>query len=248
MSFLPTPRRLSATPLASLPAVVIDTETTGLDAAHDHVVEIGAVRLTGGEAGETYSTLVRPGIAIPPMSSKIHGIHDADVADAPDFVDAAAAFSAWIGPAIVLGFSIGFDLAILKAEHERHGLAWKEPRSLDVQHLVELVGPELPELSLELAAEWLGIKVANRHRALPDALLTGRVFLALVTKLRERGITTLAQAERAARAVTGRHDEDARLGLQAVGLLGEPSGGVAEYARIDSFPYRHRVSELMRTP
>jgi CBS domain-containing protein len=248
MSFRPTPVRYSAAPLASLPAVVIDTETTGLDAAKDRVIEIGAVRLAGGETRETYSTLVRPGVAIPPAASKVHGIHDADVADAPGFAEVAAAFSAWAGPAVVIGFSVGFDLAILKAEHERYGIPWKPPRSLDVRHLVELASPELPELSLELAAEWLGIEVADRHRALGDALLTGRIFLALVGKLRQRGITTLAQAERACSALTARHDEEARFGWHAVGRLGEPSAGLAEYARIDSFPYRHRVADLMRLP
>jgi len=248
MSFVRAPDRLSAAPLASLPAVVIDTETTGLDAARDRIIEIGAVRLARGRAGETYSTLVRPGIAIPPAATNIHGIRDADVADAPGFAEAAAAFSAWAGPAVVLGFSVGFDLAILKAEHERYGLPWKPPRSLDVRHLVELVGPELPELSLELATKWLGIDVADRHRALGDAQLSAQVFLALVGKLRGRGITTLAQAERACRSLTERLDEEARSGWHAVGRSYEPHAGTAEYARIDSFPYRHRVADLMRSP
>lgn len=248
MSFLPTPRRLSAAPLASLPAVVVDTETTGLDAARDRIVEIGAVRLAGGKTGETYSTLVRPDIAIPPTASNVHGIRDADVVDAPRFAEAAAVFSAWAGPAVVIGFSVGFDLAILKAEHERNGIPWKPPRSLDVRHLVEIIGPELPDLSLDTVAEWLGIHVATRHRGLADALLAGQVFLALVGKLREHGITTLAQAERACHALTELLEQEARVGWHAVGWTGGPSAGLAEYARIDSFPFRHRVADLMRSP
>ena len=47
MSFPATPESLSSVPLGALPVVAIDTETTGLDAARDRVVEIGAVRLTG---------------------------------------------------------------------------------------------------------------------------------------------------------------------------------------------------------
>src|SRR3546814_3413063 len=56
-----------------------------------------------------------------------------------------AALSAWIGNAVVIGYAVGFDLAMLRAEHERHGLAWSPPRSLCLRHLVQLVAPELPD-------------------------------------------------------------------------------------------------------
>ena len=247
MSFPSVPHKLSAAPLASLPGVVFDTETTGLDAARDRIIEIGAVRLAGAGLGDTYSTLVRPGIPIPPTATSIHGLGDADVADAPGFGEAAAAFSSWVGASVVIGFSVGFDLAVLKAEHDRAELGWSAPRSLDVRHLTQLVAPELPELSLELAAEWLGVEVTGRHRALGDARVTARLYLALVPKLRERGIATLAQAERACRAMTERMDTEAAAGWHVSGGP-DAASGMAEYARIDSFPYRHRVGDLMRAP
>jgi CBS domain-containing protein len=246
LSFLAPTERLSAVPLTSLPAIVIDTETTGLDVAGDRIIEIGAARLstTGDTERETYSSMVSPGIAIPPASTNIHGIRDPDVADAPDFADAMAEFANWAGPSLVIGFSIGFDLAIFEAEHARNDLAWRAPRSLDVRHIVEIVAPQLPDMSLELAAEWLGIEVVKRHRALADAQLTAEIFLALIPKLRERGITTLGQLERSCRSLTPRLAEEASAGWHMAG----PSTGVAAYSRIDSLPYRYRVGELMSTP
>ncbi len=176
-------------PLASLPVVVLDTETTGLDVSNDRVIEIGAVRLNGGSVREsdTYSVLVNPGVPISSASSQIHHILDEDVADAPVFAEAMAAFAEWSGSPVVVGYSIGFDLTILKAEHERHGLAWRMPRHLDVRHLSHLVAPKLPNESLETVAAWLKLDVANRHRALGDALLTAQIFLALVPRWRSIG-------------------------------------------------------------
>lgn len=253
MSFQATSGGLSGMPLSSIPAVVIDTETTGLDVGRDRVVEIGAVRLETCAPGPqpVYSETIDPGVPIPEASIRIHGIADADVAGAQKFPERIADFAAWAGPAVVVGYSIGFDLAVLKAEHERHGVPWQPPRALDVGHLVDLVAPALPEKSLETAAGWLGVEVAGRHRALGDARLAAEIFRAVVPKLREKGIVTLAQAERAARALTNRMTEEARAGWHDMAQSGETGGDgspVAEYARIDSFPYRHRVADLMKSP
>ncbi|MYF08985.1 MAG: CBS domain-containing protein, partial [Rhodospirillaceae bacterium] len=151
---------------------------------------------------------------------------------------------------VVIGYSVGFDLAVLKAEHERHGLPWQPPRSLDVGHLVDLVAPALPEKSLETAAGWLGVELSGRHRALGDALAAAEIYRAVVPKLREKGIVTLAQAERAVRALSTRMTEEAQSGWHDMGQSGDARDGsrIAEYVRIDSFAYRHRVADLMKHP
>ncbi len=249
MSFRSTSGGLSGMPLSSVPAVVIDTETTGLDVEKVRIVEIGAVRLETCAPGprREFSELVDPGIAIPAAATGIHGIADSDVAEAPPFPERMAEFGAWAGSVVVIGYSVGFDLAVLKAEHERHGLAWHPPRALDVRHLVELVAPELPEQSLEMAAGWLGVEVADRHRALGDARVAAEVYRAVVPKLRDRGLVTLAQAERAIRALSARMTEEAQAGWHDMAQSGAKEA-IAEYIRIDSYPYRHRVADLMKTP
>ena len=239
-------------PLSSLPTVVIDTETTGLDVEKVRIVEIGAVWLDSCAPGSEriYSELVDPGIPIPGSSTEIHGIADSDVDGAPAFPERMAEFAAWAGPTVVTGHSIGFDLAVLKAEHERHGLPWQPPRALDVGHLVDLVAPALPEKSLETAAGWLGVELSGRHRALGDARAAAEIYRAIVPKLREKGIVTLAQAERAVRALSNRMTEEAQSGWHDMRQSGEVRDGsrIAEFARIDSFAYRHRVGDLMKHP
>jgi CBS domain-containing protein len=59
--------RTSVAPLIAINAVVMDTETTGLDPTNARVIEVGAVRLTGGRIADAppLRRLVRPDIPIP---------------------------------------------------------------------------------------------------------------------------------------------------------------------------------------
>ena len=247
MSFQPTQDGLSALPLGSVPGIALDLETTGLDVEKDRVVEIGAVRLgPGGQ--DTFSCLVNPGLAIPEKATAIHGIGDADVAGAADFQTAMTEFAAWAGNGVIVGYSIGFDIAVLKAEHRRHNMRWQPPRHIDVRHLTQLVAPNLPEQSLEMTAEWLGITLEDRHRALGDARAAAAIAASLVPHLRKRGITTLSQAERAVRSLTRQMEEEAQVGWVTEEGEGRPGQPVPQYARIDGFAYRHRVADLMSSP
>ena len=211
MSFHLPKGGLSALPLHSLPAIVADTETTGLDTATDRIIEIAAVRVHNGTVSDDrFSELVQPGLPVPAKSTEIHGIRDADLAQAETFPAVMARFAGWAGGDVLIGYSLGFDLAVLEAEHLRAGLKWQAPRTLDVRHLVQLVAPDLPGQTLDIAAEWLGIEITDRHRALGDALVTAQIFNALIDRLRARDIVTLAQAERACRSLSSHLSAEAR--------------------------------------
>ena len=121
--------RRSVTPLIALDAVVVDTETTGLDPRKAWIVEIGAVRLVAGrlQPNAAFRRLLHPGEPIPKAAIGIHGIDDAVVADAPAFADIWPELSSLIGDAVVIGHALGFDLAVLKRECERAGIGWTPP-------------------------------------------------------------------------------------------------------------------------
>ena len=107
-------------PLAQrLDAVVIDTETTGLDAAHARgSSQIGACRIRGAEpieSGNSRRSLIRA-CRSPPRPRPIHGISDADVRGAPSVCGGRAGDRrASQRELVVIGHSIGFDLAVLEA-------------------------------------------------------------------------------------------------------------------------------------
>jgi CBS domain-containing protein len=242
-------RASSATPLIALDAVVIDTETTGLDAAKARLVEVAAVRIAAGEvdASASLRTLVRPDEPIPAAATRIHGIDDAAVSSAPPFGEIWPMLRGAIGEKVVIGHTLGFDLAVLKRECERAGVAWTRPRSLDTRLLAEVARPDLAGYSLDQLAAWLGIEPTGRHAALGDATITARVFLALLPKLRECGIRTLAEAEQACRALTDVLAEQHRAGWVEPVAPGRREGERA-LARIDSYPYRHRIADVMSAP
>lgn len=239
------------TPLLSLDAVVIDTETTGLDPRKARAVELGAVRVAGGKLidGECFRQLLRPGDEkVSAASTLVHGIDDAALTAAPQFAEAWPRFRAFVGRSVVIGHTLGFDLAVLRRECELAQLPWSRPRTLDTRMLAEIAAPELAGYSLEKLADWLGVEAAGRHTALGDAAMTARVFIALVPKLRDHGIRTVAEAERACRALTAVLDDQVRLGwIEAVEA---PARADAERTlrRFDAFAYRHRNRDIMKSP
>jgi CBS domain-containing protein len=236
-----------STPLVALDAVSLDLETTGLDARTARAVQIGAVRLANGHIDQKarFETLVNPGIAIPAETTKIHGITEADVRTAPPFADIVAELEAFLGNSIIIGHTVGYDLNVLKREYEIVGRVWPARRALDTRMLAKLAVPTLAHHGLDHVCEWLKVPIVGRHSAIGDAEATARLFLALIPLLRERNVRTLAEAEAASQRLA-ESEARAASGLTAPAL---PAGGEAgPITRIDSFPYRHRVCDVMSTP
>lgn len=235
------PVATAVTPLRSLTAIVLDTETTSLDVRRARVLEIGAIAILNGRlVPEPYfASLINPQTEIPPASVAIHGITDDAVKSAGSFAQVYQRYRDFAGTHLVLGYAVGFDLAMLRGEHERAGLAWKAPRFLDVLELARLLRPDLPNFSLEALAAWLGIAVVERHRALPDARLAAEIFLALLPRLRKISVRTLAEAEDACRKFS------TSPGVADWQEAAVPSTGPV---RTDSYPYRHRARDIMSRP
>jgi DNA polymerase-3 subunit epsilon len=95
---------------------------------------------------------------------------------------------------VIVGHSIGFDLAILKSECGRAGLSWTTPPALDTALLYSALYPKEKEIGLENLAERFGVEIEGRHTALGDALVTAEIWVALMAQLMDRGITTYGEA------------------------------------------------------
>jgi CBS domain-containing protein len=241
--------RTSGAPLIALNAVVLDTETTSVDAAHARIIEIGAVRLAGGRIADALPLrrLIRPDIPIPADSARIHGFTDAAVADAPRFAAVWPELAGYFGDTVLIGHSIGFDLAVLERECARAKILWQGRPSLCTRILSQIVNPALADFSLDHVASWLGVDVVGRHSALGDATTAAKVFQKLVPLLRNRGIRTLGEAIRATATLRQLIDEQLRAGW--IDVSGVPADPLAETGpRIDTYPYRHRVREIMTSP
>ena len=195
---VPPPARAPAerTPLEELPAVVVDTETTGLDVTQARLVSVAAVRVHGDHAyrGATLDRLVRPDVPIPPHTTAVHGITDDMVRDAPGPAPVLAELTALAGPAVWIGHNIGFDVEIVQRESQRHGVDWTPPYRLDTLRLAGALMPNRQGLALEALAELFDIEVVGRHTALGDVLVTASLYLRMLPMLRDAGVYTLGDA------------------------------------------------------
>jgi CBS domain-containing protein len=238
----------SAMPLLALDAMVIDTETTGLDARNARIVEIALVPLVKGhlDTAAACRRLVRPDVAIPARATRIHGIDATTVAAAPTFGEAWPELAAILGERVVIGHTLNFDLGVLEGECRRAHRQWLRPRALDVRLLAELAAPNLNDYSLESLAAYLKFEIAGRHSALGDAIGAGCAFAALLPRLRNVGIRTLAEAERSCAALSEARETQYRPAW--VNTTSRPHHPDPEPERIDSYPYRHRVRDLMSIP
>jgi DNA polymerase-3 subunit epsilon len=192
----PAGKIADSTELLELPTLVLDTETTGLNVRTDRIVSIGAVRVHGNRVfhNVTLDRLVNPGLAIPARSTAVHGITNSMVAGAPPFADVVGELQSMMSDTVIVGHNIRFDLAMLRRESERAGIAWKAPLSLDTGLLVIALEPNTESLNLEAVANRFGVEIQGRHTALGDCLVTAEVFVRMIPRLHDLGIRTFAEA------------------------------------------------------
>lgn len=240
-----------STPLISLAAAAIDTETTGLDPRNARIVQIAAVRIIGRviDRDEAHQSLVNPGVAIPAASSDIHGIRDQHVKDAPDFVQAWQAFDAFTGPRVLIGYRTGFDVSVMKQECTLAGIDWRDRHWLCVQVLSRLVSSKpLAIDSLESLCDWLGVTIEDRHTALGDAKAAAGIWTELIPRLRKKGIRTLGEALAASGNLL--NDGAQEMARFSAGIEADVSAleSAQPPVRIDSYAYRRRLADVMSAP
>jgi DNA polymerase-3 subunit epsilon len=178
--------------LAGERASVLDTETTGMSpAAGAALVEVARVDIESGTLGGTWSSLIRPGRAIPPDAIAVHGITDAMVADAPTPTEIGARLRPMVDERTLVFHNAPFDLPFLVVLLRDAGQPPLFNPIVDTLGLARgLFGAG--SNSLGQLAQRLGLPPETTHRALGDARTTARVFLALADRWeRERGIRSL---------------------------------------------------------
>jgi DNA polymerase III subunit epsilon len=189
--------------------VVLDVETTGLQPSRQRIIEIAIARYSGGVAQNLWESLCNPGRSVPKYIIKLTGIDDDLLEDAPTFDTIAETVDELLTDTIVVGHNVEFDLGFLNAELDRLGRPPLVNDRIDTLALATRLLPNLRKPTLNALAQRLGVseQPRTRHRAGPDAALTGTVAVALLEQARDAGYRSLDELKAVARPVTRRPRE-----------------------------------------
>ncbi|MEJ7622396.1 MAG: exonuclease domain-containing protein [Pyrinomonadaceae bacterium] len=179
--------------LAKTGFVVFDLETTGAKAPPCRITEIGAYRVVNGEVKEEFQSLVNPEMPIPPFITQLTNITNEMVADAPVFRDLAPDFLNFIGDSVLVAHNSGFDMRFLNHEIGRafRGYKMANPCLCTVRLSRKLL-PDVENHKLKTLAAHYSIDLINHHRAAADAHATAHIFINLLGKLNDHGVSDLA--------------------------------------------------------
>ncbi len=194
-------------PLDAQRWVVLDTESSGLDAARDRLISVAAVavKFAAGRASialhDSFEVVLRQdGAPSTPDKHNIllHRIGAGAQAEGVDPVAALRAFTAYVGSSPLLAFHAAFDRAMLSgATQARLGSTLRNPW-LDIEHVAAVIHPEVKARSLDEWMQALDIRCVARHQASADALASAEVFLRLWPILNAQGAGTFGATRRLA--------------------------------------------------
>lgn len=162
--------------------IYYDTETTGVKAKKDKVIEIAAYDPVNQKE---FVTLINPFMPIPKEASAIHHITDEMVSTAPSFKEVAFEFSDFCSGDVVLiaHNNDNFDQLFLEAEFEAAGIPIPTWRYIDTLKWARKYRPDLPRHSLQSLRELHHIPANNAHRALDDVIILHQVFSEMIDDL-----------------------------------------------------------------
>ena len=168
--------------------VVFDIETTGLSKETESITEIGAVKVADGKIIDRFSTFVNPERPIPAEITKLTGITDEMVADAPVITEILPKFLEFCGDAVLVAHNANFDTGFIRLNAERKCGIEVKNTVLDTLELSRALLPELKKHKLNIICEHLGVSLEGHHRAVNDAEATAEVFLKFIDMLVEKEI------------------------------------------------------------
>jgi DNA polymerase-3 subunit epsilon len=147
--------------------VMLDLETTGGSAVHDRITEIAAVRVENGLEVARWSTLVNPGVSIPPFIQSLTGITNTMVEDAPTFAQVAPTLLDLLDGAVFVAHNVRFDHGFVVNELARLEKPLKV-KTLCTVRLSRKLYPQHKGHGLDAIMQRHGLCTQARHRAMGD--------------------------------------------------------------------------------
>lgn len=162
---------------------VLDTETTGLSAYYDEVIEIGILKVRSGDVTDRYEQLIRPKYEIDGFITSLTGITNEMVADKPPIEDVKGDVLAFLGNDIIVGHNTSFDVRFLAAGFQEN----INNEYMDTMQFARKLYPDLPHHRLSDLSEHLNL-TNNEHRAIADCVTTMELYEAMKTEMAQKGL------------------------------------------------------------
>ncbi len=169
----------------------LDVETTGLSPRTSRVCEVALIAFQGNCRVGHFSSLVNPGLPIPPETTRIHGITDEMVGNSPAFPALAPRLIALLEGSVIVAHNAEFDLSFMEMEFARAGLKLPELPVIDTLFIARRLGT-FTNNRLGTIAKELDISAENWHRALSDVEMTRRIFEHFMVIFKKDGASTVA--------------------------------------------------------
>lgn len=147
---------------------VLDIETTGLSPQNDYITEISAIKYRNNRRVDEFSSLVKPELSIPYYITRLTGINDAMVADAPAIDEVILSFMDFLADDIIAGYNVAFDLSFIAENLAGYYAKRLANDYVDVMKLAQNELPFLGRPKQTAVAEYFNIATAGAHRALVD--------------------------------------------------------------------------------
>ena len=172
--------------------IAFDIETTGLDSRSDSIIEIGAVRMRGGEVVDRFSTFAYPGHPLSAKTVSLTNITDEMLRGAPRPAAAVDKFLDWVGKTPLVAHNAEFDTGFMREYCRKSGRSF-DPLYFDTLLLSQYLCPSLGNHKLDTVASHLDLPPFQHHRAFDDAQVCGEIFFHLIPKMRAMGINEASQ-------------------------------------------------------
>lgn len=142
------------------PYVILDTETTGLDAQKEAIIQLSAIKYAcDGTAVDCFSSYLNPGRSIPARITQLTGITNQMTAKAPTASQIEQDFFSFLGTSLIVGYNTRFDLRFLQYTF---GESFHGCNYVDVLQIARNLF-DLPDYKLETVSTSIGFNPNGRH-------------------------------------------------------------------------------------
>ena len=223
--------------------IVFDLETTGLSNRTCKIIEIGAVKIKGGEIIDEFNMFVDPECEISEEITNLTSITNDDVKGAPKEREALLAFMEFVGDRLLIAHNANFDVGFIRVAAERCEIPFTNSY-LDTVGLSKYVNPELTKHKLNIIAEHYNLAEFHHHRACDDARTLAYIFFVMLDRLKSEGVTTF---ERMVDAMSEKADP-LKLPVNHMIIFAKNNEGLKNLYRLVSFSYLDYYRRRPRMP